>query len=232
MKVTISKDYRRTAPLTEEVSFVNLTDLSVDSLTQSFSFLEDYKDSLFNGDISDIICETNNELYRWWRLCIWRPLDNYVYNTEEFECKGKNITLYIHGASVCDHITESLIHYDNIENKFYYYFEGIRDGKNIWILQGESKNLVGALAYCLHSCGMIKKARNKEFNPRKGLKMKEYNKFQKCLWESYSTKMKSAEGYKNVSPEDIMIESIYSALRNTFTEDKIEELTDMLGGDE
>ena len=24
--------------------------------------------------------------------------------------------------------------------------------------------------------------------------MKEYNKFQKCLWESYSTKMKSAEG--------------------------------------
>lgn len=62
--------------------------------------------------------------------------------------------------------------------------------------------------------------------------MKEYNKFQKCLWGSYSTKMKSTEGYKNVSPEDIMIESIYSALRNTFTEDKIEELTDMLEGDE
>lgn len=210
MKVTVYQD--RNYYKQEENKSVDIPFKRVDyyELKKDLAILNGAKEKLIHGGVYKLSCTTDDGKYSWWHLTAPRLADR----CDEDDL---DLTLEIYGSNG---LTTHKIEY-SYEKKGFRLSWADCTSCNIII---ESDDLALILALCLQNSGINKNVSVWEMNKEQS---KRYNTFVGSLWNSYTTKMSTTEKY-NVSADSVMMESLYSALKENFSNKSIEELTGML----
>lgn len=197
MIVTICEDKNYFTPEENKRIDVKIKSISNWDLTNSFKFLDDYKDKLLSGEVYRINCSTDNGKYLWWSLSVQRPFKDTLE-----DIKGVlPIRLEVYGYRGEETIT---IKYATLEKAFFYTYKGKPCGS--------AGDITYILALYLHLLEMPDNIYMYEFNPER---TKIYDAYEEKLWEHFKESYRGVtkEGVTKESAEELLWSSVANALK-------------------